>query len=154
MDWLRITPGLNPGLISPYPSHHSASSVCLRACVQFTCDCDEKCVCKLWVGSCSWNGNITWSVHAHTHMHALMNAELPSICFIYRMFIWLDLQIASWVWNTCKWWVTTQMTAIKLQSFKRWLTIGINMYYSKPHGNQRIECLTQLTTLESSTINL
>ena len=42
----------------------------------------------------------------------------------------------------------------KLQSFKRQLTIPGNMYYSKSHGNQRTECLTQLTTKEGSTINL
>jgi hypothetical protein len=90
-DW---TLGLNPGLISPYPSHHSASSVCLRACVKCTCDCDEKCVYKLCVGSCSWNGNITWSArmrahtHTHTHMHLWMQSCQAYVSFTECSYGW------------------------------------------------------------------
>jgi hypothetical protein len=70
-DWIL---GLNPGLISQHPSHHFASSVCLRAYVKCTCDCNEKCVYMLCIGSCSWNGNITWSARTRTHtcMHSWM----------------------------------------------------------------------------------
>jgi len=81
MDWLRITLGSNPGLISPYPSHQSASSVCLGACVQFTCDCDEKCVYKQWEGSCSHEV----CTHTHTHTHACMHSWTHS-CQAYVSF--------------------------------------------------------------------
>ena len=96
-----------------------------------------------------WTHHITWSACTHSWTqccHAYVTSREHSYGWTYKA--------AFWIWNTCKWRVKTQMAAIESQIFKRQLTIPINLYYPRPHGTHRRECLTQLTTKQGSTINL